>query len=264
MNGIVMVDSVIHRLDPRTKLVGCFVVILATALPSHQIPVLLLEAGFIIAVIYLSQVGVARVLRGLRSLRLLFLLTFMCQVLLTRGDPLLSWGWISVSEQGVYLGISTFLRLVILYLVSSLLIMTTSPFELSAGLELLLSPLTYLRFPVHQFVMIIDISLRFIPMIIEDAGMITRAQKSRGAQFDSGPIAVRLRNIMAVLIPLLASSMRRASALALALESRGYTCSRRYDSSTAGLYFTWKDGVAVGVVAAVFLLPVLYGWLNLF
>lgn len=252
-------DSIIHRLDPRTKLVGCFAVIVALALPNHQIQVLLLNIGFIIALICLSQVGIARVLRGLRFLRLLFLLTFVCQVAFTRGDPLFSWGLIAVSEQGVYLGISTFLRLVILYLVSSLLIMTTSPLELSAGLESLLSPLTYLRFPVHQFVMIINISLRFIPTIIEEAETITRAQKSRGAQFDSGPIAVRLRNIMAVLIPLLASSMRRANALALALESRCYSDGSRYVSRAAGLCFTWRDRIALGVIAGVFLLPVLCG-----
>lgn len=250
-------DSIIHRLDPRTKLAGCFAVIVTAALPNHQIHILLLNAGFIVALIYLSQVGAARVMRGLRSLRLLFLLTFLCQVILTRGDPLLSWGGIAVTKQGIHLGISTFLRLVILYLGSSLLTMTTSTLKLSAGLESLLSPLAYLRFPVYQFAMIINVSLRFIPTIIEEAEVITRAQKSRGAQFDSGPMTMRLRNILAVLIPLLAASLQRAADLALAMESRCYTCDSRNDSRVGSLRFTWRDGVAIGVVAAVFLLPVL-------
>lgn len=249
-------DSIIHRLDPRTKLVGCFATI-AAALLNNQIPVLLLNTGFIIAVIYLSQVRVTRVLRGLKSLWLLFLLAFIFQVVLTRGDPLLSWGEIAITKQGLHLGISTFLRLVILYLGSSLLTMTTTAIKLAVGIESLLSPLAYLRVPVHQFAMLINAALRFIPTIIEEAGVITRAQKSRGAQFDSGNLTVRLKTILAVLIPLLAASLQRATDLALAMESRCYTGSRNY-SRINSLRFAWIDGIAMGVVAAVFLLPVLY------
>jgi energy-coupling factor transport system permease protein len=250
-------DSIIHRLDPRTKLTGCLALIIAAAWPSQKITILLLNIGFIIFIIYLSQVGVVKVLRGLRNLRVLFLLTFVCQVFLTQGDPLWSWGGIAVTRQGIYLGISTFLRLVILYLGSSLLTMTTSTLKLSEGLESLLSPLTYLRFPVHQFAMIINVSLRFVPTIIEETEIITRAQKSRGAQFDSGPLTIRLKTALAVLIPLLATSLQRANDLALAMESRCYTGTRTQVDSMG---FTRKDGIALGVIIVIFILPVLYGW----
>lgn len=253
----VMGDSIIHRLDPRSKLLGCLVVIVSAALPRQEITALLFNLAFIIAVIYLSRVGVIRVLRGLRSLRILFLLTFICQVFLTQGDPLVSWAGIAVSKQGIYLGISTFLRLVILYLGSSLLTMTTSTLKLSAGLESLLSPLVYLRFPVHQFAMIINISLRFIPTIIEEAEIISRAQKSRGARFDSGPLLLRLRTMVAVIIPLLAASMQRAGDLALAMESRCYTGDSGNYGRVASLHFTWRDIIAIGMVAIAFLLPIL-------
>lgn len=255
----IMGDSIIHRLDPRTKLVGCFAVIIAAAWPSQQISVLLINLGFIIFAIYLSQVGVVRVLHGLKTLRVLFLLTFICQVFLTSGDPLWSWGGIVITRQGIHLGITTFLRLVILYLGSSLLTMTTSTLKLSTGLEALLSPLTYLRFPVHQLAMIIHISLRFVPTIMEETEVITRAQKSRGAQLDSGPLALRLRTVLAVLIPLLASSLQRATDLALAMESRGYTGDRQNYNMEGSMALTWKDGIALGVIASVFLLPILNG-----
>lgn len=241
-------DSIIHRLDPRTKLIGCFTIIVAMTLPNYPIPMLLLNVGFIVVFIYLSQVGVARVLRGLTSLWILFLFTFLCQTFLTRGgDPLLNWGGIVITWQGIHLGISTFLRLVIIFLGASLLTMTTSTLKLSAGIESLLSPLVHLRVPVHQFAMIINISLRFIPTIIEEAELIRRAQKSRGAQFDSGPLVMRLRTILAMLIPLLAASLQRAADLALAMESRCYTGNSPNNSRVGSLRFTWRDGVALGI-----------------
>lgn len=252
----IMGDSIIHRLDPRTKLLGCSVVIISAAWPTAPIPILLLNFGFIIFIIFLSQIGVVRALRGLRTLRMLFLLTFICQVFLTRGDPLWSWRGIAIAWEGVHLGISTLLRLVILYLGSSLLTMTTSPLKISEGLEFLLFPLTYLKLPIHQFALIINVSLRFVPTIIRETGIIARAQKSRGAQFDSGPLEARLKTVLAVLIPLLAASLQRAADLALAMESRCYTGDSQNLSRVGGMGFTWRDGLALGVIVSVFLLPV--------
>ncbi|MDD4171051.1 MAG: energy-coupling factor transporter transmembrane component T [Syntrophomonas sp.] len=241
-------DSVIHRLDPRTKLLGCLAVIVAVAWPGQTISRLLLDAALIIALIHLSQLGILRVLGGLKSLRILFLLTFICQVFFTRGDPLLSWGGIIVSRAGVYLGIATFLRLVLLYLGASLLTMTTSSLKLSAGLESLLSPLAYLRFPVQQFAMIINISLRFIPTIIEEAEIIARAQRSRGARFDAGPLWLRLKTTVTILIPLLGASLQRANELALAMESRCYTSGSANHSRLNSLHYSWIDGMALMIL----------------
>ena len=154
------------------------------------------------------------------------------------------------------------MRLVILYLGSSLLTMTTSTLKLTEGLESLLSPLNYFRFPVHQLAMIINISLRFVPTIIEEAEIITRAQKSRGARFDSGSLALRLKTVLALLIPLLAASLQRATELALAMESRCYTGSNQSYSQEGSMVFTWKDGIALGILITFILLPVWYGYIN--
>lgn len=249
-------DSVIHRLDPRSKVLCCFAIILAVALPHHYIGFLLLNLAAIIGFIYLSHLGLARVLEGLRYLRVLFLLTFVCQVFLTPGDILWTLGTLSISRQGIHLGIATFLRLVILYLAASLLSMSTSPLQLSAGLESLLSPLKYLRVPVHKFAIIINISLRFVPTILEEVELISRAQKSRGARFDSGPLLLRLRTMLALLIPLLAVSLQRANDLALAMESRCYAAGSTNYSRADRLRFSWIDWTAIAVVIAIFLLPV--------
>lgn len=253
MNGIITGryirgDSIIHRLDPRTKLIGCFTVIVAMALPDYPIGLLVLDVGFIVILIYLSRLGVARVLSGLKFLWTLFLLTFICQVFLTGGDPVWSRAGIIVTREGLCSGIATFLRLVILFLGASLLTMTTSTFKLSAGLESLLSPLAYIRIPVQQVAMIINISLRFIPTIMEETELIKKSQKSRGARFDSGPLTIRLRSIVALLIPLLAASIRRAGDLALALESRCYVVGSSHNCRLEELQFTWRDGVAIGVL----------------
>ncbi|MGI5920874.1 MAG: energy-coupling factor transporter transmembrane component T family protein [Syntrophomonadaceae bacterium] len=254
-------NSIIHRLDPRTKLLGCLVVIVRAAWPNQRIPMLLLNIGFIFFVIFLSEVGVVRALRGLKTLRWLFLITFICQALLTPGEYLCRWGVIAVTRQGVYLGISTLLRLTVFYLGSSLLTMTTSPLKLWQGLELLLFPLTHIKLPVHRLAIIANASLRFVPTIIRETEIIARAQKSRGARFDSGPLLNRLKTLMAILIPLLVASLRRANDMAQAMESRCYTGSS-YNYSRGEMIFTPGDAMALGVITIVFLLPALYGWIN--
>ncbi len=254
----IMGDSIIHRLDPRTKLLCCVALIVAAVLPGQPITILLLDLVFVIAVIYLSELGLVRVLSGLKSLRVFFLLTFICQVFFSSGDALFSWGIIEVSRSGVYLGITTFLRLVLLYLGSSLLTMTTSSLKLSAGLEKLLSPLAYLRFPVQQLAMIINLALRFIPTLMEEAELISRAQRARGASFDTGPLGKRLKTTVTVLIPLLGATLQRADDLALALESRCYTADKHNHSRLRSLHFSHRDGIAMVLAAVVFLLPALY------
>jgi len=132
-------------------------------------------------------------------------------------------GRLSVTQEGIALGTGTIFRLLIFYLCSNLLIMTTSTIKLAAGIESLLTPLTYLKIPVHHFSMIISTSLRFIPTFIEEANIITNAQKSRGAQFNSKNLITRLKSNIAIMIPLLAASLQRAEDLAMAMESRCYT-----------------------------------------
>ncbi len=252
-------DSIIHRLDPRTKLLSCFILVMATAMPSQPIPILLFHLAFILWVIHLSQMGIARVLFGLKTLRILFLIIFICQIFFTGGHPILSAAGITITIEGVNLAISTFLRLAVIFLTGSLLTMTTSTLMLAAGLEWLLSPLSRLRFPVHQFAMIINISLRFIPTILEEADIIRRAQKSRGASFDSGPLFTRLQNSLAILIPVLAASMQRANDLALAMESRGYTGDSFNYSRINMMVFKREDQITLIIMAGLFaIMPISY------
>lgn len=254
LGQFVLGNSVIHQLDPRTKIIGCVAVIFSV-LMNFRWYVILFNIFIIIAAMFLSRVKIARVLRGLSKLKYLFLLSFIFQAVLTSGEPVFYLGAVSVTREGIALGTSTIFRLLILYLASSLLTMTTSPLKLASGIESLLSPLQYLRIPVSQFSILISTALRFIPTIIEEAETITRAQRSRGAQFNSPSIINRLKSFTAVLIPLLAASLQRANDLAVAMESRCYTGgSSRI--RTESLCFKGKDRLAIGLVSLTFALSV--------
>jgi energy-coupling factor transport system permease protein len=157
-----------------------------------------------------------------------------------------------VTQAGLDLAVSTVLRLLVLLLSSFLLTMTTSPIKLAAGLEWLLSPLRYLKVPVSQFAMLISVSLRFVPTIIEEAETISRAQRSRGAQLRSRNLLIRLKSATAVLVPLLAVSLQRASDLAVAMESRCYTGGANR-SRVDKLCFQRRDRLAIGFVALMFI-----------
>lgn len=215
-------DSAVHRLDPRTKIIGCLVIIFSVLL-NFSWYVILFNLAILWTIIILSRIKQSKIRQGLRKLRYLLLLSFIFQAVLTSGEPLFYLGSVSITREGINLGFSTIFRLMILYLSSSLLTMTTSPLKLASGVESLLSPFQYFRIPIHQFSMLISTSLRFIPTIIEEAEIVTRAQKSRGAPFNSPNIIIRLKSFTAVLIPLLAASLQRASDLAVAMESRCYT-----------------------------------------
>lgn len=215
-------NSILHRLDPRTKLVSCSLIIIAILI-NYRWYFLLFYTLLITLAIFLSGIKPKVILRSLRKIRYLLLLTFVFQAILTTGEPIVQLGRLSVTAEGIGMGTATILRLLIFYLCSNILIMTTTPIKLAAGIEALLSPLNYLKIPVHHFSMIISTSLRFIPTFIEEAQIITKAQKSRGAQFSSPNIINRIKSNIAILIPLLAASLQRAEDLAMAMESRCYT-----------------------------------------
>lgn len=252
LGQFVLGNSVIHRLDPRTKIIGCLVIIFSV-LVNFRWHVIFFNIAIITAAIILSGIKVARVMRSMRRLRYLLLLSFIFQAVLTSGDPVFFIGGVSVTKEGINLGLNTISRLLIMYLSFSLLTMTTSPLKLASGIESLLSPLHYLKIPVHQLAMLISTSLRFIPTIIEEAEAITRAQRSRGAQFNSPNIIARLKSMTAVLIPLLAASLQRADDLAVAMESRCYS-GGAHRIRTGGLHFTAKDKLAIGLMLSAFLL----------
>jgi energy-coupling factor transport system permease protein len=220
-------DTAVNRLDPRTKIIACFIIIFSTLI-IYKWPVILVNILIIAAAIHLAGIQPKLVLKSIWRLWLLLLLTLIFQSLLTEGKVILSLGSLTVTQEGVTLGISTILRLVILLLTSCLLTSTTSTIQLAAGMEAVFAPLRFLKIPVNQFSMVISTALRFIPDIIQEAETLTKAQKSRGAPLNSPKVLERIKGYFAVLIPLLANSLQRAEDLAMAMESRCYTggCSR--------------------------------------
>lgn len=247
-------NSVIHLLDPRTKIICCmlgfFLILLNYNWYYLLFFIFLLIAGFKCA-----GVGIKLIVRNLRSVRYLLLITFVFQAILTKGEPVWHIGIFSVTDKGLILGIVNLLRLVTLYLGSFLLLMTTSPIKLAAGLEYLLLPLNKLNIPVQSLSTILNISFRFIPTLIEEANNIKDAQSSRGARFDYSKIIVNLKSYLAILIPLLASSLIRAENIAEAMDSRCYT-GRPNRARMSSLHLTCLDLMLIGFMLILFFVGV--------
>lgn len=215
-------NSPLHRLDPRTKLLFAFffmmVVFLANNAPSYG----LLAAVTGLAVV-LSGVPVTMIFQGLKPILYLIVLTAVLHLWLTRGgDVLLEWGPIVIYEKGALQAGWISLRFLVLVLMGTLLTLTTSPIALTDGLEHLLSPLARFGVPAHELALMMSIALRFIPTLWEETDKIIKAQRARGADFESGGLYRRAKSYLPVLIPLFISSFRRAEDLALAMEARGY------------------------------------------
>lgn len=244
-------NSLIHQLDPRTKII-CSLVVILSVLFGQQWFIMLTSIVILLTGMVLSDIRPVRFLKGLRKLTAVLLLSFVLQALVTPGTPVLLLGSHDITREGLLLGTSTAFRLALLYLCSSLLTMTTSPVKLASGLERLLAPLQRLKLPVHQLSLITSTALRFIPTIIEEAELITRAQKCRGAKFGSPKLKERLYSFIPVLIPLLANSLQRANDLALAMESRCYTGGPN-PSRTGSLCYQRADRVAIVLVISCFI-----------
>jgi energy-coupling factor transport system permease protein len=213
-------ESLLHRLDPRIKVACVLVVAVAVLFASGWagfVPAALLTA----AAIALSGFSPRFIIGGLRSLWLILTVTFLLQLLLTPGELLLALGPLKISWEGLEAGSQLFLRLALLIFLASLLTQTTSPVSLTAGLESVLSPLTRLGVPAHELAMMMTIALGFIPTLLQEADILVKAQRSRGAGLEGGP-AGWLRNMLPLLVPLFAGALRRAEDLATAMEARCY------------------------------------------
>ncbi|GGA53910.1 energy-coupling factor transporter transmembrane protein EcfT [Kroppenstedtia guangzhouensis] len=215
-------DSPLHRLDPRAKLlfVFCFMVVVFLANNGASYGLL---AGVTVLAVGLSGVPVWMILRGLKPILYLILLTAILHLWLTRGGGvILEWGPFIIHRNGALQAGWISLRFLILILMGTLLTLTTSPIALTDGLERLLSPLTRIGVPAHELALMMSIALRFIPTLWEETDKIIKAQRARGADFESGGLYKRAKSYLPVLIPLFISSFRRAEDLALAMEARGY------------------------------------------
>ena len=213
--------SLIHRLDPRVKLVSTFVYIVSLFL-FQNITTYLIAVIWLMIVIKLSNVPVKFMVRGLKPVMMILLVTVICNMLFTEGTPLFSVWKITVTVEGLKLSLYMMLRFVLLIVGSSVMTLTTTPNQLTDGLESLLKPLNSIKVPVHEIAMMMSIALRFIPILMEETDKIMKAQLARGADFESKNMMRRVKSMLPLLIPLFVSALRRANDLALAMEARCY------------------------------------------
>ena len=216
------VDSWVHRLDPRTKILLTIGIIVAVFM-VHTLVGYAVILAFLYLVSRLSKVPFKMLLKGVKALRIILVLTFLLNMFFSPGGSVLfQWKFITITADGLSRAVHYSLRLVFLVIGTSLLTLTTSPIALSDGIELLLSPLKRIHFPAHELAMMMSIALRFIPTLLEEADKIMKAQMARGADFETGNLIARAKAMVPLLVPLFVSAFRRAGDLAMAMEARCY------------------------------------------
>ncbi|MCH5252224.1 MAG: energy-coupling factor transporter transmembrane protein EcfT [Lachnospiraceae bacterium] len=215
------VDSPIHRLDPRVKVVAVFLYLISLFVFSSFTGYAVVTL-FLFMAIELSRVPFSYIVKGLKPILFLLAFTAFFNIFWTNGDVLFHWKFITITWQGLRKGAFMAMRLIYLILGSSMLTYTTSPNQLTDAIETLLKPLEKIRVPVHDFAMMMSLALRFIPILMDEANRIINAQSARGADFEEGNLLQRMRAMVSILVPLLVSATRRAYDLALAMESRCY------------------------------------------
>ncbi|MCW3491115.1 energy-coupling factor transporter transmembrane component T family protein [Dethiobacter alkaliphilus] len=215
-------NSVLHRLDPRAKFIALIIFIVSIFVVQSFLGYLAL-AGILFALLLTSELPLPYFFRGLRPVYFITLFTLLVHFFMTRGgEVLLQIGPLSIESQGVYLGFFMVFRIIFLVVSTSLLTLTTSPIALTDGLEYLMKPLTRIGVPSHEIAMMMTIALRFIPTLMEESEKIMKAQMARGADFTSGSVFKRAKNLVPLLVPLFVSAFRRADDLAVAMEARCY------------------------------------------
>ncbi|GAB6085466.1 energy-coupling factor transporter transmembrane component T family protein [Alkaliphilus crotonatoxidans] len=244
--------SIIHQLDPRTKIVGTFALIVGLFIVSNFIAYGFVTA-FILGCILISKIPVKYMLKGIKPLRFIILITFLINIFMTKGEIILRLGPLNVTAEGLYQGIFMAIRLILLVMGTSILTLTTSPIALTDGIENLLKPFKKIGIPAHELAMMMTIALRFIPTLLEETDKIMKAQMARGADFESGNIINRAKGLVPLLVPLFISSFRRADELAMAMEAR---CYRGGDNRTRmkQLQMTGKDYSSLAAITGLLLI----------
>ena len=216
-------NSVIHRLDPRTKLILLVVYIVALFLAVNWVSYALI-AVFLVIVIKISTIPPKSILRGMKPLVMILVFTGVLNLFFTvgEGEPLVDFWIFTIYKDGLIRAIFMIIRILLLISGTFLLTYTTSPISLTDGLESLMNPLKVLKVPVHELSMMMCIALRFIPTLIEETDKIMSAQKARGADFESGSLMDKAKALVPILVPLFISAFRRADELATAMECRCY------------------------------------------
>jgi energy-coupling factor transport system permease protein len=215
-------NSIVHRLDPRTKITiiffFVFIVFFANNLPSYTV-----ITAFALTAMLTSRVPVGFILKGLTPVWFLIIFTFILHLIVTNeGTVLIEIFHFQIYSGGVIQGFAISMRFFLLILVTSMLTLTTTPIEITDAIEDMLHPLKKLKFPVHELALMMSIALRFIPTLMQETDKISKAQASRGVDFRTGPIKERIKAVVPLLVPLFVSAFKRAEELAMAMEARGY------------------------------------------
>ncbi len=215
-------DSLIHRLDPRVKMMATILYMVILFINNSFVGYGI-QAAALIAVVIMTKIPFKQILKGIRMILFLLLFSVIFTLLFTKGDDMLfSFGIINISLQGIMQATMISIRLFLLVTMSTLMTLTTKPTDLADGLEKAFGFLSKMGIPVHEIAMMLTIALRFIPILMEETDKIIRAQKARGADFETGSFIRRAKNLIPIFVPLIISSVKRATDLAMAMEARCY------------------------------------------
>lgn len=246
--------SIIHRLDPRTKILLAVLYIVSLFVAKGVVSYVIL-AAVLITCICISRISMKAMFKGLKPLIVIIVITALLNMFYTDGKILVEFWIFKITLEGIFSAIKMVSRIVLLVSCTFLLTYTTSPIDLTDGLEKLLGPLKKIKMPIHEISMMMSIALRFIPTLIDETDKIMSAQKARGASFDTGNIIQRAKALLPILVPLFISAFRRADELAVAMESR---CYHGDDGRTKmkQLRYKYYDGIGL-LIGAVLLAGVI-------
>lgn len=251
-------NSMVHRLDPRSKLISLLIFIGIIFWANNVITNVLL-IGFTLVSIMLTGISISYFFSSLKPMLTIILVTTFFQIFFNQtGQMLFSWGIIHITEGGLIQSIIIFIRFMLIILLSTVLTLTTTPLSLADAVESLLKPLEKIKVPAHEIGLMLSLSLRFVPTLMEDAEIIMKAQTSRGVDFNQGNLFQRIKTLIPILVPLFISSFKRADALALAMEARGYKGSQ---GRSKYRLLTWKYLDSL-VLLVLFILAVLLFYLK--
>ena len=243
-------NSFVHKLDPRSKLIFVFVFIAIVFLANNAVTYALLLVFTFITVL-VSKIRLYFLINGLKPIIFLVIFTFLLHLFFTQeGDLLWKWKFIEIYEEGLRQGIFISIRFLVLVFITSILTLTTSPISVTDGMEVLLNPFKRIKLPVHELALMMSISLRFIPTLMDETDKILKAQMARGSDISSGTVKERIKAVVPLLIPLFVSAFKRAEDLAIAMEVRGYRGGEgrtRYRQ----LKWDWRDTTIMVLAALV-------------
>lgn len=243
-------NSVVHRLDPRAKLIFTLLYMVFIFFVNSYTSYLLV-AVFLLATTLMAKVPIKALLKSIKTITFLILLTMLLNLLMYKNGTVLGKWWIfTITDVGIDYAIKLAFRLIFLIMGTSLLTFTTTPMELTDGIESLLKPLKYIKVPVHDIAMTMSIALRFIPSLMDETDKIIMAQKARGSAIDNGKFNEKIKSLVPILIPLFVSAFRRADELSDALDARCYNATKNR-TKMKKLSFRVQDLVALLILLAV-------------